>query len=238
MKPDGSSYLGEGGRCGKGDTDEFSLLDLTAGFGFGRRFEPSSSSTNASPSPSPICAGPDWPRLPPALGIPSSSSASCRVSSQRSSLSSAVTRSSGVCVAAATADILKIPPGGLKNGDGGGTSATDFLAASVLSDGVAPTGASGAATRLIDFDLVTPNHASIRTREGGGRIGRSAQSFTRPGSSSVSLEARPLSDAASIIACIASRRENGGSSSGLDVGRRNTLPANTNGRAGASAILP
>ena len=68
-------------------------------------------------------------------------------------------------------------PRGLKNGDGGGTSATDFLAASVLSDGVAPTGASGAATRLIDFDLVTPNHASIRTREGGGRIGRSAQSL-------------------------------------------------------------
>ena len=237
MKPDGSSYLGEGGRCEKGDADELSLLDLTAGFWFGRRIEPSSSSTNVSPSPRPTCAGPDWPRLPPALGIPSSSSASCRVSSQRSSLSSAVTRSSGMPVAAATADILKIPPGGLKNGDGGGPSATDFLAASVLSAGVAPMGTSGAATRLIDFDRVTSNHASIPTREGGGRIGRSAQSFTRP-VSSVSLEARPFSDAASIIARIASRREKGGSSSGLDVGRRNTLPANTNGRAGASAILP
>ena len=55
MKPDGSSYLGEGGRCGKGDTDEFSLLDLTAGFGFGRRFEPSSSSTNAAVTKPNLC---------------------------------------------------------------------------------------------------------------------------------------------------------------------------------------
>jgi hypothetical protein len=61
----------------------------------------------------------------------------------------------------------------------------DFLAANVLSAGVAPPGTSADATgSTIDFGrYVAPNHASMRAREGGGRIGRSAQSFLREPSS-------------------------------------------------------